>query len=120
MQADPQLDAALARVETHLAALGDALGGHGADALAGQAAELQRALAAALPLLRTPLHLLAADLDKALPPSQSQRVARLVPQASFATLPALGHLAHEEDPQQVYGHIWRLLNADPTPSPTGS
>lgn len=52
MKVDPQLDAALARVETHLAALGDALGGHGADALAGQAAELQRALAAALPLLR--------------------------------------------------------------------
>jgi magnesium chelatase accessory protein len=59
------------------------------------------------------LHLLAADLDKALPPSQSQRATRLVPQASFATLPALGHLAHEEDPQLVFERIEPLLAKQP-------
>ncbi|MCU0919094.1 MAG: alpha/beta fold hydrolase [Burkholderiaceae bacterium] len=91
---------------------------HVAGALAMMAHWDLRELAAALPQLRTPLHLLAADLDKALPPSQSQRAARLVPQASFATLPALGHLAHEEDPQQVYGHIRRLVTAGAADSPT--
>ena len=90
---------------------------HVAGALSMMANWDLRDLVAALPQLRTPLHLLASDLDKALPPSQSQRAAQLVPQASFATLPALGHLAHEEDPQQVFGHIWRLVGVAKADSP---
>lgn len=70
-----------------------------------------RELVAALPKLRTPVFLLAGELDKALPPSQSQRAARLLPRACYVALPALGHLAHEEDPQQIYGLIRRRMVA---------
>jgi len=86
-----------------------------AGALAMMANWDLRDLVAALPQLRTPLHLLASDLDKALPPSQSQRAAQLVPQASFATLPALGHLAHEEDPQAVLQLLQPLLDEAAAP-----
>ena len=83
---------------------------HVAGALAMMANWDLRDLVAALPTLRTPMHLLAADRDKAVPMSQSQRAARLLPQATFVRLPALGHLAHEEDPQQVYEKIAPLLD----------
>jgi hypothetical protein len=29
----------------------------------------------------------------------------------LSRLPALGHLAHEEDPQQVFGALWPLVEA---------
>ena len=83
---------------------------HVAGALAMMANWDLRDLAAALPGLRTRLHLLAAENDKSLPPEHSQRVAALLPQASFERLPGLGHLAHEEDPQQVAGRIGPLLS----------
>jgi magnesium chelatase accessory protein len=82
---------------------------HVAGALAMMANWDLREFAAALPTLRTRLNLLAAENDKSLPPEHSQRVAALLPQASFERLPGLGHLAHEEDPQQVAGRIEPLL-----------
>lgn len=82
---------------------------HVAGALAMMANWDLRDLAAALPTLRPRLHLLAAENDKSLPPEHSQRVAALLPQASFERLPGLGHLAHEEDPQQVLRHLRPLL-----------
>jgi len=78
---------------------------HVAGALAMMAHWDLRELAAALPTLRTRVQLLVAERDKTLPPEHSQRVAALLPHASLETLAGLGHLAHEEDPQQVYGRI---------------
>jgi magnesium chelatase accessory protein len=39
--------------------------------------------------------------DKAVPPSQANRVHRMLPKSTLITLPGLGHLAHEEQPQAV-------------------
>lgn len=58
-------------------------------------------LVRALPSLVPPLHLVVGTNDRAVPPSQAERVARLVPQARLHRLPGLGHLAHEESPAQV-------------------
>jgi magnesium chelatase accessory protein len=82
---------------------------HVAGALAMMANWDLRALAARLPQLRTPLHLLVAESDRTLPPSQTQRLAALLPRSGLSTLPALGHLAHEEDPQRVFDVMWPLV-----------
>lgn len=84
---------------------------HVAGALAMMAKWELRALAARLPQLRTPLQLLVAERDRTLPPSQTQRLAALLPQAGLHTLRALGHLAHEENPQQVFDALWPLVEA---------
>jgi len=52
MAQDTELEQSVARVESHLSALGDALCVHHADAVASEAGELQRALAAAVEQLR--------------------------------------------------------------------
>jgi magnesium chelatase accessory protein len=51
--------------------------------------------------LATPLLLVAAAGDRTVPPSESRRVHRRVPGSELVELPGLGHLAHEEQPQQV-------------------
>ena len=48
--------------------------------------------------LRAAVHLLTGERDQTIPPSHSDRVARLVPHAQRAGLGPWGHLAHEEDP----------------------
>ena len=93
---------------------------HVAGALAMMANWDLRDLAAALPTLRPRLHLLAAENDKSLPPEHSQRVAALLRQATFERLPGLGHLAHEEDPQQVAGRIGPLVTDVTVSSPASS
>ena len=57
-----------------------------------------RALARALPELRTSVTLVAGERDKAVPPRDADRLAQLIPDAIVVRLPGLGHLAHEEDP----------------------
>ncbi|GEO82345.1 alpha/beta fold hydrolase BchO [Pararhodospirillum oryzae] len=54
-----------------------------------------------LPRLRVPLLLVGAERDRAVAPSQAERVTTLVPGARSLILPNLGHLAHEENPQAV-------------------
>jgi magnesium chelatase accessory protein len=54
-----------------------------------------------LPRLAVPLHLVACAHDRAVPPALAGRVQALVPKARVHRLPALGHLAHEEDPAAV-------------------
>ena len=78
---------------------------HVAGALAMMANWDLRPLAAELPRLRTPLHLLVAELDRTVPPGHSQQVARLVPGSTLTMLPGLGHLAHEEQPQQLLAQM---------------
>jgi magnesium chelatase accessory protein len=60
-----------------------------------------RPLVHALPQLTTPVHLLAGEGDRAVPPEQSRRVLALLrssPASERLLLPGLGHLAHEERP----------------------
>lgn len=59
------------------------------------------ALARDLPRLQAPLHLLVAEADSTVPPSDAERVRQLLPSATLQRLPGLGHLAHEEDPATV-------------------
>lgn len=66
------------------------------------------ALAADLPRLRTPIHFLVGDRDGTVPPSDSARAQALVPGATLRTLPGLGHLAHEEQPQRVAEAVFQI------------
>jgi magnesium chelatase accessory protein len=60
-----------------------------------------RGLVQRLPELRIPTVLVAAERDKAVPPRDADRLARLIPGAQVVRLPGLGHLAHEENPRAV-------------------
>jgi magnesium chelatase accessory protein len=80
---------------------------HTAGALRLMASWELAPLAAALPALAAPLWLLAAANDRTLPPSHAQRVRAQLPRAHVIDLPALGHLAHEEDAAAV----WRVVEA---------
>jgi magnesium chelatase accessory protein len=82
---------------------------HVAGALAMMAHWDLHALAVRLPQLRTPVHLLAGEHDRTLPPGHARRVATRLPKAELLLLPGLGHLAHEEAPQRVYDLLWPLV-----------
>jgi magnesium chelatase accessory protein len=58
-------------------------------------------LAQQLPQLSTPLVQLVASHDRTVPPFAAERVRELLPAASIRSLPGLGHLAHEENPELV-------------------
>ena len=58
-----------------------------------------------LPQLETPLYLLACADDEAVSPSQARRLAGRVPGAQVRELPDLGHLGHEEAPDEFAGLI---------------
>jgi magnesium chelatase accessory protein len=65
--------------------------------------------------LEPELHLVSGALDKAVSPAEAERVVRLVPSASVTRLEGVGHLAHEEQPEQVGRVIARLcLETEPT------
>jgi magnesium chelatase accessory protein len=51
--------------------------------------------------LRTPLALIVADRDRAVPPRIADEVCALVPHARIIAFPDAGHLAHEERPDQA-------------------
>ncbi len=67
------------------------------------------ALARDLPRLRTPLDLVVAEADGTVPPSDAERVRRLLPGVTVHRLPGLGHLAHEEAPATVAELLLRLV-----------
>jgi magnesium chelatase accessory protein len=58
------------------------------------------ALARQLPALRPPLFLVACENDHTVPLTEARRVYRLLPDSELITIPALGHLGHEEDPER--------------------
>lgn len=71
-----------------------------------------------LPHLQRPLHLLAADGDRTVPASQARQLAARWPRVRLHALPGLGHLAHEEAPEQVLAALRPLLDDDgPIPPP---
>jgi magnesium chelatase accessory protein len=75
---------------------------HAAGALRLMAAWDLAPLERELPALAAPLMLVAAAGDRTLPPSHARRVHALLPRAERVELPALGHLAHEEDAAAVW------------------
>jgi magnesium chelatase accessory protein len=54
-----------------------------------------------LPRLAPRLLLVVGAKDRAVPPAQAERVRARLPAARIVTLPGLGHLAHEEAPEEV-------------------
>jgi magnesium chelatase accessory protein len=61
--------------------------------------------------LDQPLLLVAGERDKAVSPEEARRIRRLLPRSGFASLPGLGHLAHEERPAELVGLIARAADA---------
>ncbi|MEM1412405.1 MAG: alpha/beta fold hydrolase BchO [Pseudomonadota bacterium] len=55
--------------------------------------------------LPCPLCLVVGEADKTVPADQAVRAADRVPKARIIRLAALGHLAHEEQPEQVFNAI---------------
>ena len=47
--------------------------------------------------------------QEAVPPSEGQRLAGLIPGARLLTLPGLGHLAHEEQPARIAELVREML-----------
>jgi magnesium chelatase accessory protein len=98
--------------------------GHAAGALAMMANWDLQGLWRALPALATPLTLLAGSNDRTVPPAQARDAcARLPahPRTTVHLLDGLGHLAHEERPDLVAGHVLDLAHAvhllEPTAAP---
>jgi len=49
----------------------------------------------------TPLRLIVGTADRTVPPSQAERILAICPGTRITRLEALGHLAHEQDPDRV-------------------
>jgi magnesium chelatase accessory protein len=69
-------------------------------------------LKAALPKLAVPVLLVAGGNDKAIPPSDADKLARLIPSARVLPMPGLGHLAHEERPDETAALILEFARAN--------
>ena len=79
--------------------------GHAAAALGMMAHWDLAPLVRDLGRLEPKLLLVAGGNDAAISPAQAAEVQALVPGAALAALPGLGHLAHEERPQDVAGLV---------------
>ena len=77
--------------------------GHVAAALTMMASWRLERLAAELPRLTPRLLLVAGSNDKTIASTDAERVQAMVPAARSVIMPGLGHLAHEERPQDVAG-----------------
>jgi magnesium chelatase accessory protein len=74
--------------------------------------ELDR-LADDLPRLKTPLVLVVGSNDLTIPPEQARRVHKLVRGSEVVALSGLGHLAHEERPEEIMRLLIRLIEKTP-------
>ena len=79
--------------------------GHVAGAIGMMARWDLDALERDLPRLAVPMLAIVGARDATLPPDEGERVRRRVPGAEVETLAGLGHLAHEERPDQVAARI---------------
>ena len=68
-------------------------------------------LVEALPNIASPVDLIVAQGDKAVPPSSSENAITVLQDARLHRVKKLGHLVHEEDPDQVADLIKRCLQA---------
>jgi magnesium chelatase accessory protein len=64
-----------------------------------------------LPRLAPMLVLVAATNDRSISPAVAQQVRKILPQAIIERVPALGHLAHEEQPKLIADLILRYTRA---------
>lgn len=64
-----------------------------------------------LPRLTPPLALVVGAEDRSISPADSKRVQALVPTATVETLPRLGHLAHEEQPEEIAEIVVRFARS---------
>ncbi len=64
-----------------------------------------------LPALEHPLVLVAGGADKAVPPDDAFKVRNIVKGATVEYLRGLGHLAHEEQPEQIAEIIIRVARS---------
>ena len=87
--------------------------GHLSAALGMMANWDLRPLLRDLPRLGPPLTLVVGTRDRTIPPSDAQRVREVLRSARIVTLPGLGHLAHEERPEQV-AEVVRRVAAEAT------
>jgi magnesium chelatase accessory protein len=85
--------------------------GHVAGALGMMSHWNLEPLVAALPRLPPPLTLIVATGDKAVPPDIGRKASEAAAGARLVTVPALGHLAHEEDPVRLAALIIEALDA---------
>ncbi len=83
---------------------------HVAGALTMMAGWDLRALLADLPHLRQQLVLVVGTADRTINPLEAERVQALVPRSLVIRLQGLGHLAHEERPEQVAQLIQELAD----------
>jgi magnesium chelatase accessory protein len=90
---------------------------HVAGALAMMANWDLYAFASELPKLKTPLTLVVAENDRAVPPRQAEWVTQRVAGARIRRIPGLGHLAHEEDPPLLAREFAAICGAWPPPLP---
>lgn len=67
-------------------------------------------LLAALPGIDIPTLFIAAGQDRAVPPEIAARSAARMPQAEVLDLPRLGHLAHEEAPDEIAEAVLDFLD----------
>jgi magnesium chelatase accessory protein len=82
---------------------------HAAGALAMMSQWDLAPLAAELPRLPVPLHLVVAEGDLTVPPAHGERIRARVPDAVLHRMPRLGHLAHEERPELVEALLRSVL-----------
>jgi magnesium chelatase accessory protein len=83
--------------------------GHVAGTLAMMANWNLAPLVKSMAGLQIPLYLLSGSRDAAVPPDGAQALCQTVPQARFITMPQLGHLAHEENPEAVAAAVLAVL-----------
>ncbi len=79
---------------------------HSAGALGMMANWRLEPLIRDLPRVRAPVLLLVGANDRAVPPSDAQKIKALLPSATVEVLAGVGHLAHEEKPEQVAERIF--------------
>ena len=68
-----------------------------------------------LPRLAVPLTLVVGDNDQTVSPADADRVCALLPTARLVHLPGLGHLAHEERPDDVARWIDEIVSQGERP-----
>ena len=74
---------------------------HIAGALSMMANWNLRAFEGQLPRLATPLELVVAQNDRAVPPVQALRIQSVLPRTRITSVAGVGHLAHEEQPTRM-------------------